>query len=108
VSTRFEGAKGSNPEELLGAALTGCFSMAMSLALERAGLKPESIRTSAQVHLEKHGDGFAIPRIDLATEVKAQGDTSQIRAIAHEVEKQCIVSKALAGVTIALTDVKVV
>lgn len=107
LSTRFEGAPGSNPEELLGAALTGCFSMALSMALERAGLTPESIRTSAQVHLEKQGDGFAIPRIDLSTEVKAQGDTNKIRGIAHEVEKQCVVSKALAGVTIALTDVKV-
>src|SRR6266436_3367433 len=71
LATRFEGAKGSNPEEVIGAALSGCFSMALSLGLEKAGMTPQNIRTSAKVHLEKEGEGFAIPRIELTTEVKA-------------------------------------
>src|SRR5579859_6871524 len=68
VSTRFEGASGSNPEEMIGAALAGCFSMALASGLEKAGITPQTIRSSAQVHLEKSADGFSIPRIELTTE----------------------------------------
>lgn len=96
LSTRFEGAKGSNPEEVIGAALSGCFSMALSLALEKAGMTPQSIRTSAQVHLEKEGEGFHIPRIALSTEVRATGgDEAKFKAVADETKKQCPVSKLL-------------
>src|SRR3981081_2157721 len=73
LGTRFEGAPGSNPEELVGAALAGCFSMALSLGLEKAGMTPQSIRTSARVHMEKVADGFAIGRIDLMIEAQASG-----------------------------------
>src|ERR1700730_8101110 len=73
LATRFEGARGSNPEELVGAALAGCFSMALSLGLEKAGMTPQSIRTSARVHLEKAGEGVAIPRIELTTEARVDG-----------------------------------
>ena len=104
LATRFEGAKGSNPEEMIGAALAGCFSMALSLGLETAGVTPVSIRTGARVHLEKDGPGFHIPRIELATEIKATGgDESKIRAVAEDTKKQCPVSKALAGSKIDLT-----
>jgi osmotically inducible protein OsmC len=97
ASTRFEGAKGSNPEEMIGAALAGCFSMALSLGLEKAGITPSTIRTSAQVHLEKEAAGFQIQRIELATEIKATGgDEAKIRAVAEETKKGCPVSKALA------------
>lgn len=96
MGTRFEGAPGSNPEEMIGAALAGCFSMALSLGLEKAGMKPESIQTSAKVHLEKVADGFAIPRIELRTEVKASGgDAEKFRQIAEETKKGCPVSKVL-------------
>lgn len=95
LGTRFEGQKGSNPEELIGAALAGCFSMAMSLGLGQAGITPRSIRTSAKVHVEKQGDGFAIPRIELATEIHASGDEAKIRSIAEATKKGCPVGKAL-------------
>jgi lipoyl-dependent peroxiredoxin len=99
LSTRFEGAKGSNPEEVIGAALAGCFSMALSLGLEKAGMKPESIQTSAQVHLEKVADGFAIKKIELTNETRASGgDEAKFKQIAEETKKACPVSKALAGV----------
>ena len=96
LGTRFEGVKGSNPEEMIGAALAGCFSMALSVGLEKGGMKPESISTSAKVHLEKQGEGFGIPRIELTTEVKAiGGDAEKFKAIAEDTKKNCPVSKVL-------------
>lgn len=102
LGTRFEGEKGSNPEEMIGAALAGCFSMALSLGLEKGGITPESIKTSAKVHLEKQGEGFGIPRIELQTEIRAKGDAEAIKGIAQETKKQCPVSKALAAIQIDL------
>lgn len=96
LGTRFEGVKGSNPEELIGAALAGCFSMALSLGLEQAGMTPQNIRTSAKVHLEKEGPGFGIPRIELTSEVKASGgDIATFNKVAEETKKSCPVSKVL-------------
>lgn len=96
--TRFEDAKGSNPEEMIGAALAGCFSMALSAALERNGMTPESIETKAQVHLEKKEAGFTIVRIDLATDVRASGgDQAKLETVAAETKKGCPVSRALGG-----------
>lgn len=103
LGTRFEGKQGSNPEELIGAALSGCFSMALSLGLEKAGLKPTSIKTSADVQLDKQGEGFAITQIALTCEASvpgAQGD--QFQKIAEETKKGCPVSKALGAVNITL------
>lgn len=103
LGTRFEGVKGSNPEEMIGAALAGCFSMALSLGLEKGGVTPVAIKTSADVHLDKDGDGFSIKTIDLETSITATGgDEEKIKAIAAETKKQCPVSKALGGVTINL------
>jgi len=103
LATRFEGAQGSNPEELVGAALAGCFSMALSLGLEKAGMTPQSIRTSARVHLEKAGDGFAVPRIDLVTEARASGgDEVKFRAVAEETKKGCPISKLLSAAQVTL------
>ncbi len=103
VATRFEGAKGSNPEELIGASLAGCFSMALSLGLEKAGMSPQSIKTTARVHLDKEGEGFTIKRIELATEARATGgDDARFRAVAEETKKGCPVSKALRAVEIIL------
>lgn len=104
LGTRFEGVKGSNPEEMIGAALAGCFSMALSLGLEGAGAKPESIHTSAEVKLESQGGGFAITGIALTTKVKATGiDAAKFQSVAEETKKGCPVSKALAATPITLT-----
>lgn len=101
--TRFEGARGSNPEELVGAALAGCFSMALSLGLEKAGMTPQSIHTSARVHLEKTEGGFAIRRIDLSTEARVLGgDDTKFRAVAEETKKACPIGKLLASAEITL------
>lgn len=99
LGTRFEGVAGSNPEEMLGAALAGCFSMALSLTLEKAGATPKSIQTSANVKLEKDGEGFTITTIDLSTEVAADGLTDdKLQELAAATKKGCPVSKALASV----------
>ena len=88
---------------MIGAALAGCFSMALSGALERAGMTPASIETTARVHLEKDAAGFAIPRIELRTEIRAAGgDEAKLRAIADETKKQCPVGKALAAVQLTV------
>src|ERR671925_551602 len=64
-SSRFEEGTGTNPEELIGAAHAGCFSMALTVGLERAGYSPTSVDTTARVHLERGESGFRIPRIEL-------------------------------------------
>ncbi|MBL9107310.1 MAG: OsmC family peroxiredoxin [Myxococcales bacterium] len=98
-SSRFEGQAASNPEEVVGAALAGCFSMALSLGLEKAGHPPKSIRTSASVHLNRDGDGFKIDKIELTTRASVPGlDADRFTAIAEATKKACPVSKALAGV----------
>ena len=103
LGTRFEGKPGTNPEEMIGAALAGCFSMALTVGLETAGLKPEGIQTSAEVHLNKDGPGFAITEIVLTTKANVSGvDDAKFQAIAEETKKGCPVSKALAGTKISL------
>jgi len=95
-STRFEEEKGSNPEELIGAALAGCFSMALSKQIADAGGAPESIRTTARVHLEKGDEGFSITRIDLRTRVRASGlDEATFQEKAQATKSSCPVSRAL-------------
>ena len=104
LKTRFEGVKGSNPEEMIGAALAGCFSMALSAALSKEGINPTSIETEASVQLDKQGDGFAISSINLQTNAKVPGlDAAKFETIAQETKKQCPVSKALTGTSISLT-----
>ncbi|MDB4929543.1 MAG: osmC [Myxococcaceae bacterium] len=103
VSSRFEGQQGSNPEELIGAALAGCFSMALTVGLEKAGLAPQGVRTEAEVKLEKQGEGFAITGIALTTTATVPGvDDAKFQAIAEETKKGCPVSKALGAVPITL------
>ena len=103
LGSRFEGQQGSSPEELIGAALSGCFSMALTLGLEMAGVKPQSVKTSADVRLDKDGAGFSITTIELTTEASVPGlDAAKFQAIAEETKKNCPVSKALAGVKISL------
>lgn len=103
LGTRFEGVKGSNPEEVVGAALAGCFSMALTVSLEKAGLTPESVHTSAEVSLDKDGEGFSITGIKLVALAKVSGvDDAKFQEIAEATKKGCPVSKALAGTTITL------
>jgi osmotically inducible protein OsmC len=103
AGSRFEGQPSSNPEELIGAALAGCFSMALTVGLEKAGLKPQGVRTSADVRLERQGEGFAITGIELSTEAQVPGiDAARFQQIAEDTKRGCPVSKALAGTTITL------
>jgi osmotically inducible protein OsmC len=96
LGTRFESAPGSNPEELLGAAEAGCFSMALSLGLTKAGHPPTSIETTAVVHLDKVGEGFSITGIDLTTRGKVPGlSADEFQRLAEDARKNCIVSRAL-------------
>lgn len=101
--SRFEEGKGTNPEELLGAAHAGCFSMALSSALGRAGYSPVKVKTEAAVHLEKLEAGFTIVRIDLKTEAKVPNiDEEKFLEIADGAKKNCPISRALAVPTINL------
>jgi len=102
--SRFEQGPGTNPEELIGAAHAGCFSMALSAGLARAGFNPTRVHTTAKVHLEKVGDGFAITRIELVTEAQIPGiDDPTFQQHAEGAKKNCPVSRALAGTEISLS-----
>ncbi len=103
-SSRFEeGKPGTNPEELIAAAEAGCFSMALSAGLGKAGITPESIQTTAKVSLEKQGEGFAITRIDLVCEARIPKiDAATFKKHAEDAKANCPVSKALAGPKITL------
>lgn len=103
-TTRFEGAPGTNPEELLAGAHAGCFSMALALGLTKAGHPPASIETSAAVHLNKVGEGFGITRIDLVTRGDVPGlAEAEFQRLATDAKLNCIISKALAAVPITLS-----
>jgi osmotically inducible protein OsmC len=102
-SSRFENGKGSNPEELLGAAFAGCFSMALSMLLEQAGFPPTSIRTEANVSIDKVGDGFSITTISLDTEGTVPGCSDEVfLRYANAAKTGCPVAKALTGASVSL------
>ena len=93
---RFEDGPGTNPEELIGAALAGCFSMALSLGLGQAGLTPDGIETKTQVTLDKQGEGFAITAIALRCRARVPGaDAATFERIAQETKQGCPVSRVL-------------
>ncbi|HYU78176.1 MAG TPA: OsmC family protein [Vicinamibacterales bacterium] len=97
--SRFENGAGTNPEELIGAAHAGCFSMALAAGLGRAGITPTSIRTTAKVHLGTTDAGPGITRIELETEGEVPGiDQATFQQHAEAAKKGCPVSRALAGV----------
>ena len=104
-NTRFEGEKGTNPEELIAAAHAGCFSMALSAELGKAGITADRINATATVHLDKDGDGFSITRSALAVTVVATGaDKPTVEAAARAAETGCPVSKVLnAEITLELS-----
>ncbi|MDX2119520.1 MAG: OsmC family protein [Gemmatimonadota bacterium] len=102
-TSRFESGSGTNPEELLGAAHAGCFSMALSLALSQAGHTPTSVTTTATVHLSKVGEGFGITGIDLVTRGVVPGiAAAEFQRLAEATKSGCIVSKALSAVPMTL------
>lgn len=101
--TRFESEPGTNPEELIGAAHAGCYSMALSFILGNAGFNPTRVHTKARVHLEKVGEGFSITKIELETEAQIPGiDDKAFQTHAEAAKKGCPVSKALAATEITL------
>lgn len=102
--TRFEDEPGANPEELIGAAHAGCFSMALAAALGKAGYAPKSIATTAEVRLVKdEGSGFSIDHVQLNLQADIpEIDNAEFQRLANEAKQSCPVSKALAGTTIAL------
>jgi osmotically inducible protein OsmC len=94
--TRFENAKGTNPEELIAAAHAGCFSMALSSILGGAGFTPESIKTTATVTVEKSGEGFSITKSHLDVTAKVPGASqAAFDDAANKAKAGCPVSRAL-------------
>jgi len=98
-----DGHSATNPEELLGAAHAGCFTMALAARLSGAGFTPSDIQTTARVSFEKKGDSFAITRVDLETVADIAGiDDVTFQAFAADAKKNCPVSKALAAIDIGM------
>jgi osmotically inducible protein OsmC len=94
--SRMEDGAGTNPEELIGAAHAGCFSMALSLILGSGGNEPESISTDAKVHFDKEGEGWAIKLIELTTRARVPGlDDEGFKKAAEAAKEGCPVSQAL-------------
>jgi osmotically inducible protein OsmC len=103
-ATRMGDEPGTNPEELLGASLAGCYSMALNATLEKEGKPARSVRAEAKVYLGKDDAGFQITRIDLEAEAEIDEiDDADFQTIAENVKKTCPISKALAAVPINLT-----
>ncbi|MDO9359268.1 MAG: OsmC family protein [Polaromonas sp.] len=98
--SRFEDdRKGTNPEELIGAAHAACFTMAFSFACDKAGFSTDEVDTQAKVRLAKQGEGFVIDRIALTLEARIPGiDAGQFQQIAEAAKRDCPLSKALASV----------
>ena len=103
--SRFEeGQSATNPEELIGAAHAGCFTMALTAQLSRAGITATRIHTGAKVKLEKVGEAFSITRIDLETEAEIPGiNDATFQKNALDAKQNCPVSKALTGTEIHLS-----
>jgi osmotically inducible protein OsmC len=94
--TRFENAAGTNPEELIGAAHAGCFSMALSGQLGNAGLKPESIETTATVTMEKTEAGFTVTEVHLDTNARVPGASQEaFDKAANAAKAGCPISRLL-------------
>ena len=102
-SSRFEDGPGTNPEELIGAAHAGCFSMAFANGLAQAGFVPKRIQTHAKVNLAKAGAGYRIITIDLITEAQVPGiEQSKFLEFAEDAKKNCPVSQLVTGAEVRL------
>jgi osmotically inducible protein OsmC len=99
-ASRFEDdRRGTNPEEILGAAHAACFTMAFSFACDKAGLATTDVDTKASVRLSKQGEGFVIDRIALTMQATVPGiDEAKFQEIAAATKRDCPLSKALASV----------
>jgi osmotically inducible protein OsmC len=107
--SRFEQARGSNPEELLAAAEAACFSMALAADLERAGKAPSKIETQARCTIERVGEGFKITMMKLVVEASVPGmDQNALAAVAEKTKTTCPVSVALKGNVAVELEVKLV
>lgn len=104
-NARFGDGRGTNPEELIGAAHAGCFTMALAFRLAKEGLTAESLDTTAKVAMEKEGEGFRIARVALTLRAKVPGtDEATFKALAEEAKAGCPVSKLLkAEITLETT-----
>lgn len=103
-ATRMGDEPGTNPEELLGASLAGCYAMALNATLEKEGKPARAVRSEAKVYLGKDEAGFKINRIDLEAEAEIDDiEDADFQTIAENVKKTCPISKALAAVPINLT-----
>ncbi|MGH2923270.1 MAG: OsmC family protein [Solirubrobacterales bacterium] len=101
--SRFEEGDGTNPEELIAAAHAGCFSMQLAGVLGKEGYEPESVSTTARIHLDKDGEGFTITRSELASEANVGGiEEEEFQRIADEAKRVCPVSRALGAIEIGL------
>jgi osmotically inducible protein OsmC len=101
--SRFENGTGTNPEELIGAAHAGCYSMALAAGLGKAGFNPQRVHTTAAVTIEKVGEGFKITKIRLVSEAKVPGiDAATFKDIAEKTKAACPVSQALSATPIEL------
>ena len=102
-SSRFENGTGTNPEELIAAAHAGCFSMALSAGLGKSGFNPTRVSTTANVTLDKVGEGFKITKIQLNTEAQVPGiDEATFLDHANKAKTGCPISQALAATPIEL------
>ncbi len=102
--SRFADGTETNPEELIAAAHAACYSMALAHGLSSAGHVPTSVKTSAKVHLEQQGAGFAITLIELVTEAAVPGlDNAAFQKAAEETKQGCPISKALSATQMTLT-----
>ncbi len=95
-NTRFEDEPGTNPEELIAAAHAGCFTMALSFALAKAGVEDGTLETEARVRLEQDGAGFSVTRSDLRLRASVPGiEEARLRELAEEAKTNCPISKLL-------------
>jgi osmotically inducible protein OsmC len=102
-TSRFENGTGTNPEELIAAAHAGCYSMALSAGLGKAGFSPQSVHTTASVSINQVPEGFKITKIQLRAEAKVPGiDPKQFQEIAEKTKAGCPVSQALSATPIEL------
>lgn len=102
-ASRFEDGKKTNPEELVGAAHSACYSMALALALSKDGFKVNSVQTEDRVHIEKVEDGFKITKIEINTVGDVEKiDEKKFKDFAEKTKKGCPVSRALTGTELVL------
>jgi len=104
AGSRFESGSTTNPEELIGAAHSACYSMALANSLSKEGFKVNSIRTEDKVHIEKLDTGFTITKIEISTVGDVEGiDSASFKKFAEQTKTDCPVSRALKGPEMILT-----